>query len=117
MASVVCQGKNYITRGLGKKFLHKPNHPYPPAPQKSNGRPLSYVIYQMSHRADRGHRGQARSSTEHNNELGYRWVTLYNNDKRPILNHLDRQFKCTRVGLSDVHDIISVEISIHGLKC
>ena len=24
--------KNSVTRGLGKKFLHKQNHPFPPPP-------------------------------------------------------------------------------------
>ena len=33
--------KSYISRGLGNKFLPKPNLPSPPPPpQKSNGRPL-----------------------------------------------------------------------------
>ena len=47
-----------------------------------------------------------------------RSVTLHNNNRKPtcILSHLDRQFACIRVGLFDVHDIISVEITIHGLQ-
>ena len=34
--------KKFLTRGLGKKFLPKLNHPYPPPSQKSNG--LACVI-------------------------------------------------------------------------
>ena len=47
-----------------------------------------------------------------------RSVTLHNNNRKPtcILSHLDRQFACIRVGLFDDHDIISVEITIHGLQ-
>ena len=40
----------------------------------------------------------------------------HNNDRRPILSHLDRQFTCICVRIFDVHDIISVEISIHRLQ-
>ena len=41
--TVVCQGRNSISRGLGEKFL--PDHPYPPSPpQKSNGQPLSFFF-------------------------------------------------------------------------
>ena len=32
--TVVCLEKNYINRGLGKKLLSKPNHPYPHSPIK-----------------------------------------------------------------------------------
>ena len=104
----------------GQKILTQTKSPIPPFSPSLKSQtvgPLVYVIYQMSHRS---RRGQAWSSTEHNNGLGYRWVTLYNNEKRPILHHLDRQFKRTRVVVSYVQDIISVfsvEISIHGLKC
>ena len=31
--------KMSYSRGLGKKFLPKLNHPYPPSPRKSNGQP------------------------------------------------------------------------------
>ena len=47
-------------------------------------------------------------------------VTLYNNGKRPILNHLDRQFTCTCIGLSnfqDIKSVFSIEILIHGVNC
>ena len=42
--SLMTCGKNLTLympgkRGLGKTFLPKPNHPYPPPPQKSNGQP------------------------------------------------------------------------------
>ena len=60
-------------------------------------------------------RGQVRNITMDSVTL-----YMYNNGKSPILNHLDRQFACTRVGLSSFHDIssaFSVDISIHGLKC
>ena len=33
-----------------------------------------------------------------------------------ISNHLDKQMTCIRKGLSDVHDIVIAEISIHVLQ-
>ena len=43
--TVVYKWKIFISRGLGKKFLPKPNHPYPP--QKSNGQPLKGAVSQI----------------------------------------------------------------------
>ena len=42
--------------------------------------------------------------------------TLHNNERRSISNHLDRQITCISAGLSDVHDIITADISIHALQ-
>ena len=45
-------------------------------------------------------------------------VTLHNNDKLgPILNHFEKQFTRTCVGLSNLHEIIGGNLDSHGLKC
>ena len=35
-------GQLVADANVGEKFLHKPNHPY--APQKSDGRPLKFLL-------------------------------------------------------------------------
>lgn len=51
-------GKNSFSRGLRKKFLHKPNHPYPPpSPLKS----LAYVwLLNCYSQSARGHGESSR---------------------------------------------------------
>ena len=40
----VRENKKFYHQRLEKKFLTKQNHPYPPPPpQKSDGRPLTYL--------------------------------------------------------------------------